>query len=756
MKRINPKNTVLNNTIIWAHAVVFLVCATLIAYYSSREQVMPNFHYAAMPSGQWQITDNSHPTLDKGSVIEALVIHGTTHPLDKHWLFPNFYGFRNYAMEQQSFANERLLYGASRLPHDQALTTHAGEYTAQTNVQLLDSNGQAHRIALRPHRLSDIEAITVLLYALGVIKFAFGFWVANKGALTRQKLIFLTSSVILGVLCFLSMPALNRVWVVNPQTLYLMLMLTQLLAKLYLFTLLVIWFDTPVSLSSHSPAIKILFVAVFALLGIAYWLYFFSDTPNYRWQTVMPFIVVSVLGYAGFYWQWRYHQRQAQSPLSVKIALRWMAILIICCGVVNFVTNMLTLQNIVDGRYLSVTFFINAILLSFGIGGLLLHEQLYKLDKQWWLIWGTLCALSLFGLSLNVLAETPLGVSNISWIVSGSVAIACYLFVVYRFRSRYTRAEIRLLEIAVPRLQKINAHNTTPETVNAIWQGILSDIFQPSSIALQPAKNANSDTQPRRRDTDPTAKATLANAGETLIVPAADNQTFALTHASNGLRLFSRDNCSKADMLWQMVWQTYHANRAYQAGEFAERRRIAHQLNDDLGSKLQHLSAQEGSYGAFAQKTLQELNALTSALSHEQQTLAAIITDMQYQIRNHCDNANIRLYFDSEIDNSIANEKLSPQVAAIIAGTFQALSRNAIQQNGTTTIWLVIVAEAHRCVLRIENDGAPPATAHAETDKIVEQRIKPLNGSITREARRDTGSAVQVRWETAQMYSGTN
>lgn len=262
---------------LWAFFLLFLA----VAFYNAGIQKIPNFSYRILPTGQWQITDKQHETLTPGTVITTLRIRRTDYPLDTQWLFPMFYDFKDFEAKQSSFAKEHLLYQSSQAIQSTAVGTNgssAQEFRTLADIQLIDSEGQVHQMALRDYRLNDIQFMTGIMYILGWLKFLIAFAVLRIGKITPQKRYFLYSSAVMGALCFLSSVAISRQWAIDAEAFHMRLLILQLLYRLYFISLIVIWLETPLSLTRRFGVAKVLLFAPLAYTLLTWWLYFLDDS----------------------------------------------------------------------------------------------------------------------------------------------------------------------------------------------------------------------------------------------------------------------------------------------------------------------------------------------------------------------------------------------------------------------------------------------------------------------------------------------
>jgi two-component system, NarL family, sensor histidine kinase DevS len=291
-----------------------------------------------------------------------------------------------------------------------------------------------------------------------------------------------------------------------------------------------------------------------------------------------------------------------------------------------------------------------------------------------------------------------------------------------------------VLDVFLPQIMQMQGMQG--EALDNAWIMVLQDAFAPQRLERQPQRNSQS--------------VQLLNLGDSLQVPAVGGEgLLVLTGAANFTRSFGQADLKLAQSLVALAQQGLAARASFIAGAVQERRRIAADLHDDIGGKLLHLANSAGSEGQYARNTLEDLRTITRGLSAQPRPLGELLADIQYQLGQRAERADIDLLWQTTLAPAEATTMIGSRQSTVLASICSELLRNAMQHEGTRQVRFSIGLKDWRLSLQCHNDGAPTEPAQWASGlgtTSIRRRVHDLQGQCEWLSRAGGGVMFQASW----------
>lgn len=363
----------------------------------------------------------------------------------------------------------------------------------------------------------------------------------------------------------------------------------------------------------------------------------------------------------------------------------------------------------------------------------------YQLHEFWWRLWLVLVAavLALVGASLLVL------LSGASAGLSLALMLALALWVIYLLRGWLEKRLIGkppAMEQFMPQLMALQG--LQGDALSQGWQHLLQDAFAPQSLAFV---------------TVAPMQVCLIEAGDSMLIPALGSAAaLKLTGASLYTRSFGRSDEHLASSLHTLASQGLQARESFVAGAVQERRRIAADLHDDIGGKLLHLANSGGTEGHYARNTLEDLRTITRGLSAQPRPLLELLADIQYQLGQRAERADIDLIWKTELPSAEENTMIGSRQSTVLASICSELLRNAMQHAGVQRVKFRIGLQDWQLQLQCDNDGQrtdPALWASGLGTTSIRRRVHDLQGQCAWQSRAGGGAVFEASWPLAAWLS---
>jgi signal transduction histidine kinase len=183
---------------------------------------------------------------------------------------------------------------------------------------------------------------------------------------------------------------------------------------------------------------------------------------------------------------------------------------------------------------------------------------------------------------------------------------------------------------------------------------------------------------------------------------------------------------------------------------------MAADLHDDIGGKRLHLANSGGAEGIYARNTLEDLRTITRGLSAQPRPLAELLADIQYQLGQRAERADIDLQWHTELPASENHLLIGSRQSTVLASICSELLRNAMQHTAVAHVAFRVVLSNGQLQLTCTNDGAetdPSQWVNGLGTTSIRRRVHDLQGQCDWLAREGGGASFQASWPLAAWLS---
>lgn len=222
-----------------------------------------------------------------------------------------------------------------------------------------------------------------------------------------------------------------------------------------------------------------------------------------------------------------------------------------------------------------------------------------------------------------------------------------------------------------------------------------------------------------------------------------------LAYCQGGKRLFSSADLNFARQLLRVLEQAEQSRVSYEEGRLQERRRIAQDLHDDIGSQL--LSSLHSNDLSTAQssirKTISDLRAVVGGLVGTQTPLSELISELRYETSSRLEEAGIDLEWPvSDLDDStlLVDYRFAKNIRSIVRECISNVIKHAQARRVNVSTW----QEPGKFHLTVADDGIglQPGRRHGNGLGNIRERAEAIGGRAL-VANLERGAVVRV--ETA-------
>ncbi|KAF0810521.1 sensor histidine kinase [Alcanivorax sp. S71-1-4] len=223
------------------------------------------------------------------------------------------------------------------------------------------------------------------------------------------------------------------------------------------------------------------------------------------------------------------------------------------------------------------------------------------------------------------------------------------------------------------------------------WQQLLHSLFNPARLHTTTARSAPA----------------LEEDGMAMVLPAVlHSPPLRLSLAAQGRRLFTPRDCVLAAEVIDMLHYANDNRNAYQQGAQQERRRIAQDLHDDLGSRLltglhqPRLNQVRDTIGL----ALAEMRVIIRGLSGQPMALDDVLAELRQESWDRLDAAGIEL--DWPLPDSACAPLLEYGQYRHLLSVLRELISNIIRHAGASHVRVAIRCTPERLYCEVEDNGA--------------------------------------------------
>ncbi len=386
-----------------------------------------------------------------------------------------------------------------------------------------------------------------------------------------------------------------------------------------------------------------------------------------------------------------------------RAAARWLAAsalvsfsVVMVAFSISLVYNVQVISN--SYRWLSVPLLYVGLMVSVG------RANLFELERWWvplclWYLGGTMVVLT--DLALVAVLKVDAGAAiTLSLLAIGWLYFPLRQWLLARLQ---VSARPRLNAYLGDLIGAVNAGLAGDQAARHAWRDLLTRVFEPQELALQPLAAAG---LPRPGGPALAGAVRIDDNGRQLCVPdVGGSGQWRLTLAKGGRQLFTPDHVQVAQQLWQLLDHGLNQQRLTQAAVDQERQRIASDLHDDLGAKLLTL-AQMGNATATSQLAREALNDMRQSvrgMAGKPVAAADVLADWRAEGVSRLQAAGLEV--DWLATDPPDGGQWSPRLHLQLTRLLREALSNVIKHSGAHRCQVRIDATERRVVLSVDDDG---------------------------------------------------
>lgn len=382
------------------------------------------------------------------------------------------------------------------------------------------------------------------------------------------------------------------------------------------------------------------------------------------------------------------------------------------------------------------------LILYLGIAAGLVRYRLFDIERWWFKTWLWFAG-GLMVLLLDAILIMGVGLTSV-YALTLSLAIAGWLYFPLRqwLWDRFgQRSGVSLNEALRELVDKLFSASTEAE-VRRAWPDLLRMTFQPLNLQMPDAQGQK------------TAVAVSAD-GVLMDLPAlpGDSRRASLEFASNGARLFTREDIRVANLLYDLTGKALQALQARDAGAKKERSRIMRDLHDDLGARLLSLvyATDTGTVQEVARTALRDLHGLVDTTAGKPANLLEVANSCEGEIRQRLTDSGIALDWQAD-PVSLDNEELSARAATNIARILREAISNIIKHANASKVEVQWNRGSDELSVRVSDNGRAssldgPGEGHGL--KTMQVRAEDLGGRVECRVLDTGGFVVELKLPAA-------
>jgi len=427
--------------------------------------------------------------------------------------------------------------------------------------------------------------------------------------------------------------------------------------------------------------------------------------------TLIPVEMLAIiLAIAGQYFATR------GDPAS-RAVLRWLAMSVLTCSGVFMMLFYVPIIAGVSPPVSQAHSFVMFLLIYLGIGLGLRRYRLFDLGVWSFRIMFYLSALTGFFLldaliisQLDFSAAVSTGFSLVV-IGFGYLPLRDWLWRVTLGRPQKTEHDWFAKVMAIP-------FTTSRMQANQRWQELLKLVFNPLQMEESQAQEL-----------------ALLEEGLGLCFPGTSSVNgIQLKFCNHGKRLFSSEDLAFAGQLHRLLANAEQSKASYEEGRLQERKRIAQDLHDDIGSQLlSSLHSNDlGNTQSSIRKTISDLRAVVAGLVGTQTPLSELVSTLRYECSTRLEEASVELEWPvTSLDDTtvMVDYRFAKNITSILRECISNILRHA----GATYVEIHAELQNDMFWLRVQDNGQgfQPGRRHGNGLGNIRARAAALAGSAS-------------------------
>lgn len=380
-----------------------------------------------------------------------------------------------------------------------------------------------------------------------------------------------------------------------------------------------------------------------------------------------------------------------RKDLRARVAFRWLGLSVLI-GAGSFIgLNALPLVLGFEGPWLDQgTAFLLFLLIYLGIAAGLSKKRLFEIDE-----WGLKLAFFACSAALVFMLDAFLVlIIGMSKIPSFGISIFAISFLYLPLRDVIWRKFLKKGQPSVTQNLEyvLNvALAPTDKERKKYWSELIDKNFSPLELI-----EADSDD----------SEVKIEDEGISLIIPAiGKSSAFRLLYARRGKNLFNREDVKIASNLVGLLKLAESSRESYERGVLNERKRMAQDLHDDVGSRLLTAlhTADEKSKPAFL-AAINDVRAIVVDLNQDRINLSELLANLRYETKERLNVHQIELDWPIYESSEFA-QKMNYQQYKAISSSIKEIVSNVIKHSNANLFKVKIDVNSNEIRLEMSDNG---------------------------------------------------
>jgi two-component system sensor histidine kinase DevS len=251
------------------------------------------------------------------------------------------------------------------------------------------------------------------------------------------------------------------------------------------------------------------------------------------------------------------------------------------------------------------------------------------------------------------------------------------------------------------------------------WRLLLQRLFDPSEIRLA--------------DGDVTAASIVDDGLAMILPPTAASPALSLRYPWRGRGLFGPAHLRLAQRALQLMDRIESGRQAYERGRSEERKRIAHDLHDDVGALL--LSSLHKTELAptrqIIRDAISDIRGIVDELTGELRPLGHALADLRFETAQRLEDAGLEMEWP--LPDPPDDVLIEFGAYRNVRSALREIVSNAIRHSGATRVAVRVEIDGVRVSLEVEDNGrgmSPDAANRGLGLRGLERRVSTIGGSL--------------------------
>lgn len=380
------------------------------------------------------------------------------------------------------------------------------------------------------------------------------------------------------------------------------------------------------------------------------------------------------------------------------------------------------------------TFFL---LIYLGIAAGLLKYKLFEVKKwSFHIMFNALAMLSIFALDILLVSTfniKDLSALSLSIIAISFIYIPTKTYLLNKLQKTKKHEPYQIFESVI----KVSL-SISPELRFERWKSFLQSFFSPLELEMIQGQE----------------ELRIDNNGNFLFVPAIfNNYSLKLSYPQKGKALFSMIDLKTISQVIHLLKTTEENRDAYERGVQTERKRLAQDLHDDIGSQLLtgvH-QADENSKEIF-REALERMKSMISNLSQDKIALSEILSILRFETVNRLSLLDILVEWETseKVDHEIKLHYLQHKT---LTSSIREIVSNVMKYSQAKKFKVAFDVNSNYFNIKLEDDGIgfpEESTSLGNGINNIKKRMEKIEGDCSILTTSTNGTSIHLSFKLDQ------